>query len=64
MYMGIGIELKEIHRGIIYNVAPIFREYIDNNSAKRAATNNPFLKDYYKLKKMFSMERQFSLQIK
>ncbi len=50
MYMGMGIELKEFHRGITYNVAPIFREYIDNNSAKRAATNNPFLKDYYKLK--------------
>ena len=43
------MKISKIHRVIEYRQANIFRDYIDNNSAKRQAATNDFTKDLYKL---------------
>ena len=49
-YLELGVVVTKIHRTIRFSQAPIFKDYIDYNTKKRAATSCKFSKDYYKLK--------------
>ena len=49
LYVSLGLIVKRIYRGLKFQQAPIIRDYINFNSAKRAAAENSFDSDYYKL---------------
>jgi hypothetical protein len=49
-FLKLGAQVTKVHRAIRYKQAPIFREYIDMNTSKRAAATNEFEMDYFKLK--------------
>jgi hypothetical protein len=44
------VEVVKVHRAIKFNQAPVFRNFINSNTAKRASSTEKFQKDYYKLK--------------
>ena len=48
-YLNMGMRITSIHKVVRYNQAAIFKDYINNNSAKRQAATNEFEKDLYKL---------------
>ena len=50
LYLQLGMKISKIHRVISFRQAPIFRQYIDFNTARRAAATNDFEKDLYKQK--------------
>jgi hypothetical protein len=50
LYIELGAKVTNIHRAIKFKQSCIFKDYIDGNTRKRAETNDPFEKDYYKLK--------------
>lgn len=48
-YLGYGLKLKKIHRGIKYRESNFLAEYIASNTKSRTAARNEFEKDFYKL---------------
>src|SRR2546428_8058101 len=48
-YLKMGIKISNIHSVIKFKQETIFRQYIDYNSAQRAAATNAFTKDLFKL---------------
>jgi len=44
------VEILCVHRAIKFQCAPVFRSFIESNTAKRASSSEKFQKDYYKLK--------------
>jgi len=50
LYLKLGMQLGTVHRVIKFRQAPIFRDYIDFNTARRAAASNEFEKNLYKQK--------------
>jgi hypothetical protein len=49
-YLSQGMRIQRFHRGIEFQQAAFFAEYIQRNSAKRAQASNDFSKSYYKAK--------------
>ena len=49
LYVSLGLVVTKFYRGIKFHQAPIIKEYIEFNSEKRAASQNNFDSDYYKL---------------
>ena len=49
-YLKHGLVITKIHRVIKFCQTPLFRDYIDYNSARRQVAKNDFQKDFYKLK--------------
>lgn len=49
-YLKMGIKISQFRRAIQFKQEPIFKEYIDRNSAKRSQVNSEFEKNYYKSK--------------
>lgn len=49
LYVKLGMKVSRIHRGIKFKQSPVFKEYIEFNSTKRALATNSFDTDYYKL---------------
>jgi hypothetical protein len=49
LYVKLGMKVTKIHRGVKFKQAPVFKEYIEFNSKKRAAATNNFDSDFYKL---------------
>ncbi len=49
-FLRLGLQVTKLHRAVSFTQAPIFREYINYNTAKRAATKNESERNYYKLK--------------
>jgi hypothetical protein len=47
-YLEMGMKITRIHQVIQFNQQPIFKNYIDNNSALRQAATCDFTKDLYK----------------
>ena len=50
LWMQLGIKVTKVHRIIQYRQAEIFKDYINTNTEKRAATNDPFKRDFFKYK--------------
>src|SRR5436190_13569610 len=50
-YLEMGMEITRIHQVIQFRQLPIFKDYIDGNSAKRSVATSDFEKDLYKLLK-------------
>jgi hypothetical protein len=50
LWLELGVKVTKIHRIVEYRQENIFAKYIDNNTRKRAAANNDFDKDFFKLK--------------
>ena len=48
-YLKMGLIITKIHNVIQFTQRPIFRDYIDSNSAKRQQTSCEFTKDLFKL---------------
>jgi len=48
-YINMGMRITSIHKVVWYNQAAIFKDYINDNSAKRQAATSEFEKDLYKL---------------
>ena len=48
-YLEMGMEITRIHQVIQFRQLPIFKDYIDGNSAKRSVATSDFEKDLYKL---------------
>ena len=46
-YLEMGMRITRIHSVIRYRQAAVFKQYIDENSAKRAAATDHFTKDMY-----------------
>ena len=49
LYVSLGLQVKKIHAGIIFEQGPIMKSYLDFNSKKRAQATNKFDTDFYKL---------------
>ena len=50
VYLKYGLVITKMHRVIKFTQAPLFRDYIDYNSARRQEATNDFQKDFYKQK--------------
>jgi len=48
-YLKMGMRISNIHSVVRYRQTTIFRQYIDDNSARRQAATDNFTKDLYKL---------------
>ena len=48
--MQLGIKVTKVHRIIEYRQVEIFKDYINTNTEKRAATDDPFKRDFFKYK--------------
>jgi hypothetical protein len=49
-FLELGAQITKVHRAVLYRQAPIFKSYIDYNTARRAQCSSPFKRNYYKLK--------------
>ena len=49
LYVSLGLWVKKIHAGIIFQHDPIMKSYADFNSEKRVQATNKFDTDFYKL---------------
>ena len=49
LYLGLGLKVKKIHRGIKFREEPWMRSYIELNTRLRANGKNDFEKDFFKL---------------
>ena len=49
LYVSLGLRVKRIHAGIIFQQGPIMKSYVDFNSEKRAQATNKFDTDFHKL---------------
>ena len=50
IWLYLGVKVTKVHRIVKFQQREIFKEYIDINTSKRAATTNAFYKDFFKLK--------------
>lgn len=48
LYLSLGMRVTRVHNVISFHQAPVMKDYIDFNSAKRAAATNAFDTNYYK----------------
>ena len=44
------MRVTKVHRAVSFEEAPVFKAYVDYNTAKRASSTSAFRKAYYKLK--------------
>ena len=49
LYLRLGLKCTKVHRVITFDQAPIIRDYIQNNTRKRAQSQNKFDESYWKL---------------
>ena len=49
LYLGLGLKLKHIHRGIKFREEPWMKSYIELNTDLRTKGKNDFEKDFFKL---------------
>ena len=49
LYLQLGMKVTKVHRIVSFDQRPWLREYIDFNTAQRAATSSNFLKNLFKL---------------
>jgi hypothetical protein len=49
LYLGLGMELTEIHRVLTFQQSPWLKAYIEFNTERRKHATNDFEKDFYKL---------------
>ena len=49
LYLQLGMKVTKVHRILSFDQRPWLREYIDFNTAQRAATSSNFLKNLFKL---------------
>ena len=48
-YLSLGLKLKKIRRGLIFEEKPFMKNYIDKNTKLRMQAKNAFEKDFFKL---------------
>ena len=49
-YKNLGVRICKVHRAVSFEETPVFKSYVDYNTAKRASSTSAFHKAYYKLK--------------
>ena len=49
LYLDLGLNIMEVHRGLEFEESPWLKQYIDFNTEKRKHAKNPFEKDFFKL---------------
>ena len=49
LYLDLGLNITEAHRGLEFEESPWLKQYIDFNTEKRKHAKNPFEKDFFKL---------------
>ena len=50
IWLSLGVQVTKVHRVITFQQRAIFKDYIDINTLKRAASTNEFDKNFFKLK--------------